>query len=704
MTKQSQGQGGRPTPLLERIRNIGIVAHIDAGKTTTTERVLFYSGRTHRMGSVDDGTTVTDWMEQERERGITIVSAAVTTHWRDHQINIIDTPGHIDFTAEVQRSLRVLDGAIVVLDAVHGVEPQSETVWRQADRFRVPRVCFVNKMDRIGADFGRCLASLSTRLGAHVAALQLPIGIESGFQGVVDLVEMRAVRWVDDVGAEPAHDEVPAQLREAADAARNELIEKVAEVDDEVMALYLDGRPVENQALRGALRRATLTGRLFPVLCGSALHNKGVQPLLDAVVDYLPSPLDVGAVKGTDPGSGHQAERAPDPAEPLAALAFKITSDPYSGHMTYLRVYSGVLRNGGSALNATREHRERLGRLVRIYADRREDVQEISAGDIAAALGMKGVFTGDTLCAPERPILLETIAFPEPVVRVAVEPRTQADADRMTAALQAIAEEDPTFQVTFDEDSGQTLVAGMGELHLEILMDRMRREQGLHLNMGRPQVTYKETVARAVPRAEGRHIRQTGGHGQYGHVVLALEPAAPGSGVRFANTIKGGAIPEQFIPAVEKGVRDAAQAGVLGGYPVTDVSVGLHDGSFHPVDSSELAFRAAAAMAMREGLEQGGPVLLEPIVRLEVVTPEEYLGDVLGQLAARRCEISASEPGPGGAQVVRGQVPLAEMFSYATDLRSATQGRGLFSMEISHYAPVPAEVTARMFGARWAAV
>jgi elongation factor G len=698
VTKHCQNDTGTSAPALERTRNIGVIAHIDAGKTTTTERILFYSGRTHRMGEVDDGTTVTDWMDQEQERGITIVSAAVTTEWRGHRINLIDTPGHIDFTAEVQRALRVLDGGVVVLDAVQGVEPQSETVWRQADRFRVPRICFVNKMDRIGADFQRSLDSIRRRLGANAVALQLPVGAESRFEGVVDLVRMQSVRWTGELGTELSYAEIPADLREPAERARTDLIEKVADLDDEIMALYLESQPVEADLLVAALRRATLASHLFPVLCGSALRNKGVQPLLDAVVDYLPSPLDVGPVQGTDPRTGRPAERRPDPQEPLAALAFKVAVDPYSGHLTYLRVYSGRLATGTQILNATRDRRERLGRLVRMYAGKREEVADTQAGDIVVALGMKGVFTGDTLCAPEHPILLEDIAFPEPVVRVAVEPRTQADADKLAAALRALAEEDPTFAVASDEESGQTVVAGMGELHLDVLLDRVRREQGVQVNRGRPRVTYKETLARPVARVEGRHIRQTGGHGQYGHVVLALEPAEPGSGVRFENAIKGGVIPNQFIPAVEKGVRDALQNGILGGYPVTDVVIRLCDGSCHAVDSSDLAFRAAAAIAVREGLEKGDGVLLEPIVKLEVVAPEQYLGDVLAQLATRRCGITNSEPGPGGVQVIRGQVPLAEMFDYATDLRSATQGRGLFSMELTHYAPVERSVAARLLG------
>jgi elongation factor G len=701
VSKPSQSSAAAALPSLERIRNIGIIAHIDAGKTTTTERILFYSGRTHRMGEVDEGTTVTDWMDQEQERGITIVSAAVTTEWRGHRLNLIDTPGHIDFTAEVQRALRVLDGGIVILDAVHGVEPQSETVWRQADRYQVPRICFVNKMDRLGADFEHALASIRDRLGANAVALQLPIGEESRFQGVIDLLTLRALRWEDALGTRWAYSEVPTDLREAAERARTALIEQIAEVDDEVMALYLEGESLETARLMTALRRATVANRLFPVLCGSALQNRGIQPLLDAIVDLLPSPREVGAVHGIDPRTGREVEPQPNPDEPLAALAFKLAADPYSGHLTYLRVYSGRLASGAQVLNATRDRKERIGRLVRMYANQREDVTEVMAGDIVAALGLKGVFTGDTLCTAEHPVLLESIRFPEPVVRVAVEPRTLADMDRMTGALQVLVEEDPTFSVTTDEDSGQIVVSGMGELHLEVLLERVRREHGVQVNMGRPRVTYKETLTRPVPRVEGHHIRQTGGHGQYGHVVLALKPGERGSGLQFKNAIKGGIIPPQFIPAVEKGVRDAAQNGPIGGYPVTDLSVRLYDGSFHPVDSSDLAFRAAAVQAMRDGMEQGAAVLLQPIMRLEVEVPGEYLGDVLGQLAARQASINGADPSPGGVQVIRAEVPLAEMFNYATELRSATQGRGSFSMEFSHYAPVDPAQVMRALGQGW---
>jgi elongation factor G len=696
--KRHDGPAADAQARLARLRNIGIIAHIDAGKTTTTERILYYTGRTHRMGTVDDGNTVTDWMDQERERGITIVSAAVTAAWREHRINLIDTPGHIDFTAEVQRALRVLDGGVVVFDAVQGVEPQSETVWRQADRFHVPRICFVNKMDRIGADFGRTLGMIETRLGAVPVALQIPIGAESAFEGVIDLLGRRAIRWRDELGAQPEYDDVPAAYRKAAEAARTALIERVAETDDELLAEYLDGVEPGAERVVAALRRATLGARLFPVLCGAALRNRGVQPLLDAVIDYLPSPLDVGAVHGTHPKSGADLERAPDEREPLAALVFKIANDPYSGHLAYTRVYAGRIVAGAGLYNATRERRERVGRIVRMYADQREEIETLGAGDIGAILGLKGVFTGDTLCPPEHPILLESISFPEPVIRVAVEPRSVAEQDAMHTALRALAEEDPTFQVATDENTGQTLVAGMGELHLEVLLDRVRREHGVRINVGRPRVTYKETITARVARAEGTHIRQTGGHGQYGHVVLELRPGAPGSGVVFKSRVSPQAIPRQFVPAVEQGVRDAAQSGPLGGYAVTDLEVRLVDGSHHEVDSNEIAYRAAAAHALRHGLDQGAPALLEPIFRLEVVVPGEYAGDVLGQLAARRCAVTGTEVGPGGAQIIRGDVPLAEMFGYATDLRSATQGRGVFSMEFTHYARLDPQLSRKVLG------
>nr|MDQ2696991.1 elongation factor G [Pseudomonadota bacterium] len=673
---------------LERLRNIGIIAHIDAGKTTTTERILFYTGRTHKMGSVDTGTTITDWMEQERERGITIVAAAISAVWRDHHINLIDTPGHIDFTAEVQRSLRVLDGGIVVFDAVQGVEPQSETVWRQADRYRVPRLCFINKMDRLGADFQRSVQSIGRRLGAATAVLQIPIGRESGFAGVIDLLTMQAVRWSDGEGARREHGPIPADMQAEAGAARLRLVESVADADDGILALYVEGAEIAPEALRAALRRATLANRLFPVYCGAALRNMGVQPLLDGVVDFLPSPLDAGAVKGVHPKTGETLERRPDDAEPLAALAFKVVNDPYMGHLAYVRVYSGTLSTGQGVYNAGRGDRDRAGRLVRMYANHREDIDRLHAGDIAAILGLNSARTGDTLCPADKPILLETIAFPEPVIRATVEPRTGADYDAMAAALRKLADEDPTFAARMDEDSGQMLIAGMGELHLEVMVERLRREFGVQARMGRPRVAYKETITRPVAGVEGRFVRQSGGRGQYGHVILDLTPLEAGEGFRFASAVTGGAVPRQFIPAVEQGARDGLHNGPLGGHPVVDVAVRLTGGSWHEVDSSELAFRNAALLAVQEGLRKGRPVLLEPVFRIEVLAPAEYTGAVLGQLTARRAIIEGTEPRPGNAEAIRGQIPLSETFGYVTELRSATQGRGAFTMEFDHYAPV----------------
>lgn len=675
-------------PPLANLRNIGVIAHIDAGKTTTTDRILYYTGRTHRLGSVDNGTTVTDWMAQERERGITIVAAAVTAQWRGCVINLIDTPGHIDFTAEVQRSLRVLDGGIVVFDAVHGVQPQSETVWRQADRYRVPRLCFINKMDRVGADFERATASIGKRLGVTLALLQLPIGQEAAFQGVIDLIAMRATLWIDGSGANPECTEVPVECRPVAEAARANLIERIAEVDDEFLAHYVAGNQPDPDQLRAALRRATLANRLFPVFCGAALRNMGIQPLLDGVVDFLPSPLDVGAVQGADPVAREKISLQPDDGEPLAALVFKIVNDPYMGHLSYVRVYSGTIRSGMPLYNATRDQKERAGRLVRMYANHREDVDIIHAGDIGAILGLNRTYTGDTLCMPERPVVLEPINFPEPVIGATVESLKAGDNDRMAEALRRLADEDPTFRLSTDENTGQLLIAGMGELHLEVLLDRLRREYGVEVWMGKPRVAYKETISRVVPKVEGRFIRQTGGHGQYGHVILSLRPGERGSGIRFGSAVTGGAIPRQFIPAVEKGVREAAQAGVLAGYAVTDVEVRLEGGSSHAVDSSEIAFSAAAGIAFRDGLRQGEPALLEPVFRIEVIVPGEYTGAALGQLVARRAEIASVESRPAGVEAIEGQVPLAEMFGYVTELRSATQGRGLFTMEFDRYAVV----------------
>jgi elongation factor G len=677
---------------LERVRNIGIIAHIDAGKTTTTERILFYTGKTHRIGSVDEGTTVTDWMEQERERGITIVSAAVTAEWNGTQINIIDTPGHIDFTAEVQRSLRVLDGGVVIFDAVQGVEPQSETVWRQADRYRVPRICFVNKMDRVGASYERSIEMIRDRLGANPIAVQLPIGEEANFRGVVDLIEEVAIIWEDDLGKEPLHIPIPEELVERARAERERMVEQIAELDDDLTIQYLEGSEIAPQDLKAALRRAVISGKATVVFCGSSLRNKGVQPLLDGIVEYLPSPLDIPPVKGTHPRTGEVVERQARDDEPLSALVFKIVADPYMGRLAYLRVYSGKLFQASIVYNSAKDKRERIGRLLRMYADRREDIDELCAGDIGAVLGLRDSFTGDTLCDASHPILLETITFPEPVISVAIEPKTTADQDKMAEALQKLAEEDPTFRVRTDEETGQTIISGMGELHLEVLVDRMLREYRVQARVGKPQVAYRESISVPVMGAEYRYVKQTGGRGMYGHVVLNLEPAEPGSGIRFLNEIKGGVIPAEFIPAVEKGVREAAESGVLAGYPVTDIVVTLVDGSYHEVDSNEMAFKMAASLAFKNGVQRGEPILQEPIMKVEVIMPEEFLGEIIGQLNARRGEILGMEPRPGNMHSVRAFVPLAEMFGYATDLRSATQGRGVFSMEFDHYARVPQNV------------
>lgn len=677
---------------LEKYRNIGVIAHIDAGKTTTTERILFYTGKTHRLGSVDEGTTVTDWMEQERERGITIVSAAVSAEWKGYQINIIDTPGHIDFTAEVQRSLRVLDGGVVVFDAVQGVEPQSETVWRQADRYGVPRICFINKMDRVGASYERSIESIRDRLGANPIPVQVPIGAEADFRGVVDLFTEKAIVWVDDLGKEPEITEVPDELRAQVAKAREQLVESIAELDDSLTERYLEGEEITVEELKAALRRAVIAGEATPVYCGSALKNKGIQPLLDAVVDFLPSPVDIPAVRGWNPNTDEEVERPTADDAPLAALVFKIVTDPYVGRLAYFRVYSGKIRQGAMVYNSTKGKRERIGRLLRMYADRREEVKEVRAGDIGAVLGLKHTFTGDTLCDAANPIVLESISFPEPVISVAVEPKSVAEQDKLNEALRKLSEEDPTFRVRTDEATGQTIISGMGELHLDILIDRMKREFNVQAKVGKPRVAYRETITRPVERVEGRFVKQTGGRGQYGHVVISLEPTEPGSGILFEDAIVGGVIPKEFIPAVEKGIREAADAGVIAGYPVTDVKVRLYDGSYHEVDSSEMAFKVAASMAFKEGFRRGKPVLLEPIMKVEVVVPEEYLGDVMGQLSSRRGEIQGMEQRAGNARAVRAMVPLAEMFGYATQLRSITQGRGVFTMQFDHYAQVPEHI------------
>jgi len=677
-----------PVIPLNRYRNIGIIAHIDAGKTTTTERILFYTGKTHRLGSVDDGTTVTDWMEQERERGITIVSAAVTAMWKNHLINIIDTPGHIDFTAEVQRSLRVLDGGVVVFDAVQGVEPQSETVWRQADRYAVPRICFVNKMDRVGASYEHTIDTISERLGANPIAVQYPIGSEKDFIGVVDLFTMQAIIWGDDLGEAPSDEEIPADIQNEVTQARARMVEAIAELDEDLTLKYLEGQEISVDELMASLRSGVLANMATPVYCGTALRNKGVQPVLDAIVAYLPSPLDMPPVQGIHPKTEAEIERKPDVEEPMSALVFKIVTDPYVGRLAYFRVYSGKITSNSNVFNSSKKKRERVGRLIRMYADRREDITELRAGDIGAVLGLKDTFTGDTLCNEGQQIILERITFPEPVISIAIEPKTVSDQDKMSEALKRLSEEDPTFQINMDPETGQTVISGMGELHLEILVERMLREFKVKANVGRPRVAYRETITQAVERAEYRYVKQTGGRGQYGHVVLEIEPTPPGSGVTFSSRIKKGVIPQEYIPAVEKGILEASEGGVVGGYPVVDVSVTLYDGSFHEVDSSDLAFKVAATMAFKEGLENGNPVILEPIMKVEIVVPEEYLGDIVAQVNSRRGDILGMEIRPGNAQAVRAMVPLADMFGYATELRSATQGRGVFTMEFDHYAQV----------------
>jgi elongation factor G len=687
---------------LDHIRNIGIIAHIDAGKTTTTELLLFFTGRTHRIGHVDDGTTVTDWMAQERERGITITSAAITCSWREHQINIIDTPGHIDFTAEVQRSLRVLDGGVVVFDAVNGVEPQSETVWRQADRYAVPRICFVNKMDRLGADFRRTLDMIQDRLGARPVALQVPIGIEDSFSGVVDLVEQKALMYPDRASAEHVVEAIPAGMIDEVALARDEMLEFIAEYDDVVMEKYLEGEEITPEETRRALRKATLANECVPVLCGAALRNKGARPLLDAIVYYLPSPLDVPPVEGVDPRTNQKITCTTDDNEPAAGLAFKIASDPYVGRLCYVRLYAGKMAVGKTMQNSTKDRKERIGRLLRMYANHREDVTELYAGDIAGIVGLKHTFTGDSLCDASRPIILESIPFPEPVISVAIEPKTQADQDKMTDALQRLAEEDPTFQVRVDENTGQTLIYGMGELHLEVLVDRMLREFGVSANVGRRQVAYRETISREVT-AEGVFNRRTGAKEQYGRVVLSVAPARKGAGNRFEHSLARGAVfPEQYLKAVEAGALEALEGGALAGYSMVDVSVNLMDITFDPDTATEPAFKVAASIAMREAFEKAGPMLLEPVMEVEIVVPDEFTGDVIGDLGARRGEIQSMSPRSGNVQGIRAFVPLSKMFGYATDLRSASQGRGTFTMEFDHYDPVPPDVLDRIvMGGGW---
>ena len=675
---------------IEKTRNIGIMAHIDAGKTTTTERILFYTGRVHRMGEVHEGAATMDWMVQERERGITITSAATTTQWRDCRINIIDTPGHVDFTVEVERSLRVLDGAIAVFSAVEGVEPQSETVWRQADKYGVPRVAYVNKMDRVGANFLRVVEQIKERLGARAVPIQLPIGVEDSFVGLVDLVARRAIVYTDDLGTRAEDAEIPADMADAVETAREELIEALAEFDDEIMVKYLEGEALSVDEIKRALRKATLSMGIVPVLCGSSFKNKGVQSLLDAVVDYLPSPVDLPPVVGTVPGTSEEVTREHSDDAPFAALAFKIMADPYVGKLAYFRVYSGVLKAGSYVYNATKGRRERIGRILRMHANHREETDVVYAGEIAAAVGLKDTVTGDTLCDEQHPIILEAVEFPEPVIDQAVEPKTKADQDKLGVALQRLAEEDPTFRVYTDPESGQTIIQGMGELHLEVIIDRLLREFKVEANVGRPQVAYRETI-RSKVQQEGKFIRQTGGRGQYGHVFLEVEPNEPGGGFVFENRIVGGVVPREYIPAVEAGVLEAMQSGVLAGYPVVDVKVALYDGSYHDVDSSEMAFKIAASMAFKEAMRKANPVLLEPIMRVEVTTPEEFMGDVMGDLNSRRGRIEGMER-RGNTQVVRALVPLASMFGYATDLRSATQGRAVYTMLFSHYEEVPANI------------
>jgi elongation factor G len=672
-------------------RNIGIMAHIDAGKTTTTERILYYTGVSHRMGEVHDGAAIMDWMEQEQERGITITSAATTCHWRDHRINIIDTPGHVDFTVEVERSLRVLDGAVAVFCAVGGVEPQSETVWRQADKYRVPRVAFVNKMDRTGADFARVLEMIEARLGARPVPVQIPVGAEESFRGVVDLVRMRALIWDEEtLGASWHEEEVPAELRDEARKYRDRMIEALCEENDSLMEKYLAAEAVSDEQIRAGLRQGTLRLRFVPVLCGASFRNKGVQPLLDSVIDYLPSPLDVPPVTGVDPDTGKEVTRRASDAEPFSALAFKIVTDPYVGQLTFFRVYSGQLRSGTTVMNTERSRRQRIGRLLKMHANKREDIKEVYAGDIAAAVGLKDTVTGDTLCDLDHAVRLEAIDFPEPVISVAIEPRTKMDEDKLGQSLFKLSQEDPTFKVHVNDETGQTIISGMGELHLEVLVDRMRREFGVEASVGKPQVAYRESIREAVSR-EGRFVRQSGGRGQYGHVVLEIEPLSRGEGFVFEEKIVGGAVPKEYFAAVRRGVGEALEKGVLCGYPLVDLKVRLVDGSYHEVDSSEMAFKIAASMALREGVEKARPFLLEPLMSLEVVVPEEFMGDVIGDINARRGRVKGLQE-RSMYKLVRARAPLAQMFGYATVLRSMTQGRGSFSMQFSHYAGVPDSV------------
>ncbi len=686
---------------IERIRNIGIMAHIDAGKTTTTERILYYTGKNYKIGEVHEGAATMDWMPQEQERGITITSAATTCFWRDYRVNIIDTPGHVDFTVEVERSLRVLDGAVAVFDAVAGVEPQTETVWRQANKYGVPRMCFVNKMDRVGANFERCVEMIKDRLDAVPVVIQLPIGSEGEFKGVVDLIEMNAKVWEDTLGEKYSVVDIPESMREAAETAHHELIDVLSSYDDPLMEAYLSEEPITAEFLRGVVRRVTIAGHAVPTLCGSAFKNKGVQPMLDAVVDFLPSPIDIEPAQGISMSGSDHLERVPSDKESFSALAFKIMTDPFVGKLTYFRVYSGTLEKGATVLNSTKDKKERIGRILLMHANHREDIDTVYAGDIIAAVGLKHTTTGDTLCNTDDPIILEALEFPEPVIHVAVEPKTKADQEKMGRALFALSEEDPTFRVRSDEETGQTVISGMGELHLEVLVDRMLREFKVEANVGKPQVAYRETVTKSVEKIEEKYIRQSGGRGQYGHVVINLEPLGPGGGFEFVDKISGGVIPREYIPAVGAGIQEALQSGVVAGYPMVDIRATLVFGSYHEVDSSEMAFKIAGSMAVKKAARAASPVLLEPIMAVEVVTPEEYMGDVIGDLSSRRGRVEGMDQ-RGNAQVIRAQVPLSEMFGYATDLRSKTQGRATYSMQFGSYQIVPdsisKEIVARVRG------
>ena len=679
---------------LEKTRNIGIMAHIDAGKTTTSERILFYTGKVHKMGETHEGSATMDWMAQEQERGITITSAATTAQWKGHRINIIDTPGHVDFTVEVERSLRVLDGSVAVFCAKGGVEPQSETVWRQADKYHVPRIAYINKMDITGADFFNVVEMMEDRLQANAIPIQLPIGKEDTFVGIIDLVEQKAIIYKDDLGTQSEETEIPEDMRELAEEYRSRLIEAIAERDDDLMMKYLEGEELTVEEIKAGIRKATVAVEMIPVLCGSSYKNKGVQPLLDAIVDYMPSPLDVPAIKGTVPGTDEETERHSSDEEPFSALAFKIMTDPYVGKLAFFRVYSGTLKSGSYVYNSTKGKRERIGRILLMHANHREEVDEVYAGDIAAAVGLKDTTTGDTLCLEDDPVILESMEFPDPVIQVAIEPKTKAGQDKMSAALQKLAEEDPTFRTYTDAETGQTIIAGMGELHLEIIVDRLLREFKVEANVGKPQVAYRETIRKSV-KAEGKFVRQSGGRGQYGHVWIEVEPLEAGTGYEFVNKIVGGVVPKEYIGPVDQGIQEAMESGVLGGYPVVDVRVTLYDGSYHEVDSSEMAFKIAGSMAFKEAMKKANPVLLEPMMKVEVTVPEEYMGDVMGDINSRRGRIEGMEA-RYGVQVITAYVPLAEMFGYATDLRSKSQGRGVYTMQLSHYEEVPASIAEKI--------